>query len=142
FHEPNLLLISPDGKTELFVYRSTKDGHCVLAGGRSETLSLGRMLDHGAAFLEGIGVRYFEILVDSRKADAVNQALGARFLPSAYYPAMRWDRDGGKGRDYIVMSRSLAVLDFKGIALQPAYADYLREYFRLWTERYVGKVLP
>lgn len=140
FHEPNLLLVSPDGATEIFVYRSAKDGHCVLVGAASKTLELGRLLDHGAAFLEGMGVRYFEVLIDARDAGTVNQALGARFLPSAYYPAMRWD--SGSGRDYLVMSRSLAVLDFKGISLQPAFADYLREYFRLWTERYVGKVLP
>jgi RimJ/RimL family protein N-acetyltransferase len=53
FHDPNLLLMSPDGKTEIFVYRSTKDGHCVLIGAASENLPLGRMLDHGASFLGG-----------------------------------------------------------------------------------------
>ncbi|MBI4425293.1 MAG: GNAT family N-acetyltransferase [Elusimicrobia bacterium] len=139
FHEPNLLLMSPDGRTELFLYRSSKDGHCVLTGAYSETLELHRLLDDGAAFLEDMGVRYLEALVDASDAESVNHALGARFLPSAYYPAMRWDADGKTGRDYVVLSRSLAVLDFRGITLQPAYADYLREYFRLWRELHVGQ---
>lgn len=142
FHEPNLLLLSPDGKTEIYVYRSTKDGHCVLTGAFSEDRTLGQMLDHGASFLEGMGVRYLEALIDARDAEGVNHALGARFIPSAYYPAMRWDEKGETGRDYVVLSRSLAILDFKGISLQPAFADYLREYFRLWRDLHVGKVLP
>ncbi|TBR17243.1 hypothetical protein EPO15_17330 [bacterium] len=142
FHEPNLLLVSADGKTELYFYRSAKDGHCVLTGAASENLPLGVMLDQGAAHLEGMGVRYLEVLVDGANAERVAEAMAARFLPSAYYPAMRWDAAGKTARDYVVLSRSLAVLDFRGLVLQPAYADYLKEYFRLWREQYVGKVLP
>ena len=142
FHEPNLLLLSPDGKTEIYVYRSTKDGHCVLNGARSANLPVRSLLDHGANFLEGMGVRYLEALIDACDAETLAHALGARFLPSAYYPAMRWDAKGRDCRDYVVVSRSLAVLDFKGIKLQPAYADYLREYFKLWRELHVGQVLP
>lgn len=142
FHEPNLLLLSPDGRTEIFLYRSPKDGHCVLTGARSETLELSVLLDHGAAFLEGMGVRYIEVLVEAGDAEKINGALGARFLPSAYYPAMRWDAAGERGSDYVVLSRSLAVLDFRGVSLQPVYAEYLKEYFRLWRELHVGRVLP
>ncbi len=140
FHEPNLLLLSPDGRSEVFVYRSAKDGHCVIVGAASEELDLRTLLDHGAAFLEGMGVRYMEVLIEASEAERLQHALMARFLPSAYYPAMRWDLGGG--RDYVVLSRSLAVLDFRGLKLQPAYADYLREYFRLWRDQNVGKVLP
>lgn len=142
FHEPNLLLVAADGKTELYFYRSPKDGHCVLNGAWSENLSLGAMLDHGAAHLEGMGVRYLEVLINGSNAERVAEAMAARFLPSAYYPAMRWDAEGKSARDYVVLSRSLAVLDFRGLVLQPAYADYLKEYFRLWREQNVGKVLP
>jgi hypothetical protein len=142
FSEPNLLLASPDGKTEIYIYRSTKDGHCVITGAFPGNLSTRTMLDHGAAFLESMGVRYLEMLVDAGDAETISQALDARFLPSAYYPAMRWDASGSQGRDYLVMSRSLAVLDFKGLALQPAYADYLDEYFKLWCELNIGKILP
>jgi hypothetical protein len=89
-----------------------------------------------------MGVRYLEALIEARDGEAINDALGARFLPSAYFPAMRWDARGELGRSYAVMSRSLAILDFKGISLQPAYTDYLKEYFRLWRELQVGKILP
>ena len=139
FTQPNLLLVSADGRTELYLYRSPKDGHCVLTGARSENLELFRVLDHGAAFLEDMGVRYLEILIDAGEAEMITQALGARFLPSAYYPSMRWEE--GRCRDYVILSRSLAILDFRGIALQPAYADYLREYYKLWRELHVGRVV-
>lgn len=142
FQEPNLLLVSPDGTSEIYVYRSAKDGHCVLTGAFSTTLKTRTMMDHGAAFLEGIGVRYLEILIEASDADSICHALNARFLPSAYYPAMRWDEKGEGSRDYIVFSRSLAILDFKGIVLQPAYADYLNDYFKLWRELHVGRVIP
>lgn len=141
FHDPNLLLVSPDGRTEIFFYRSSKDGHCVLCGALSGGMELHQLLDHGAAYLESIGVKYIEVLVEAAEARRINQALGARFLPSAYYPVMRWDADRDWGRDYVVMSRSLAMLDFKGITVQPAYADYLKEYFRLWRELHVGRIL-
>ena len=108
----------------------------------TDSMSLGAMLDQGAAHLEGMGVRYLEVLIDGANAERVAEAMAARFLPSAYFPAMRWDAAGKSARDYVVLSRSLAVLDFRGLVLQPAYADYLKEYFRLWREQNVGKVLP
>ncbi|MBI5596376.1 MAG: hypothetical protein HY928_09845 [Elusimicrobia bacterium] len=140
FHDPNMLLMSPDGRSEIFVYRSAKDGHCVIVGAASDDLDLRTLLEQGASFLEGMGVRYIEALVEASEPERVQHALMARFLPSAYYPAMRWGQGGG--RDYIVLSRSLAVLDFRGITLQPAYSRYLREYFRLWRDQNVGRVLP
>ncbi|MDE2292463.1 MAG: GNAT family N-acetyltransferase, partial [Elusimicrobia bacterium] len=141
FHEPDLLLVSPDGQSEVYLHRSSRDGHCVLNGARPGPLGLRALLDHAAAFLEGLGVRYFEVLVDAWDAQAVHDALSARFLPSAYYPAMRWDAAGARARDYVVLSRSLAVLDFSGIKLQPGYADYLKEYLRLWRELHLGQGL-
>ncbi|MBI3549757.1 MAG: GNAT family N-acetyltransferase [Elusimicrobia bacterium] len=140
FHEPNLLLVSPDGRTEVYLYRSAKDGHCVFTGAYSLTLELRQLLEHAAACLEGMGVRYLELLADARDPEGIRQALSARFIPSGYYPAMRWDTRTGRGRDYVVMSRSLAILDFKGVSLQPGYEDYLKEYYRLWRELYVGKI--
>lgn len=140
FQEPNLLLISPDGKTELYCYRSAKDGHCVLTGARSESLETRELLDHGARFLEATGVRYLEVLIEATETEQLRQALCAGFLPSAYYPGMRWDTPGG-GRDYVVLSRSLAMLDFHGISLQTGYLDYLQEYFRLWRALYVDAAL-
>lgn len=140
FQEPNLLITTADGGAGVYCYRSGKDGHCVLTGARPGNLDLRQLLEHGSRFLEGMGVRYIEVLMPGEAAEDIWQALGAGFLPSAYYPAMRWDKPGG-GRDYVVMSRSLAMLHFKGISLQPAYADYLREYFRLWSELYVDKAI-
>lgn len=140
FQEPNLFLISPDGRTELYCYRSTKDGHCVLTGARSENLETREMLDHGARFLEATGVRYLEILIEATATEQLRQALCAGFLPSAYYPGMRWDTPSG-GCDYVVLSRSLAMLDFHGISLQAGYLDYLQEYFRLWRVLYVDAAL-
>ena len=80
--------------------------------------------------------------MEANNALHIRDALSARFIPSAYYPAMRWEPDREHGRDYLAMSRSMAILDFRGLRLQPAYAEYLQEYFRLWRELYIGKVFP
>jgi len=142
FQEPNLLLVSSDGKTEIYSYRSAKDGHCVLTGAYSENLEPGTLLDYGARFLEDMGTRYLEVLIEAGDAEQIQEALGAGFIPSAYYPAMRWDPETGAPKDYVVLSRSLAILDFKGVVLQPAYADYLREYLTLWSRLHIDKVFP
>ena len=62
FHEPNLLPVSPDGKTEIYLHRSTRDGHCVLIGAFFDNMPLSVVLEQGAAFLEKMGIRYLEIL--------------------------------------------------------------------------------
>lgn len=142
FQEPNLLLLSSDGKTEIYSYRSAKDGHCVFNGAWSENLEPRLLLDWGARSLEDMGTRYLEVLLEAGDAEGISQALQAGFIPSAYYPAMRWDLAAGTTKDYIVLSRSLAILDFKGVVLQPAYADYLREYLNLWSKLRIEKVFP
>jgi len=142
FQQPNLLLVSLDGKTEIYSYRSAKDGHCVLNGAWSENLEPRMLLDYGARCLEDMGTRYLEVLVEAGETELMHQALRAGFIPSAYYPAMRWDPKTGAPKDYIVLSRSLAILDFKGVVLQPAYADYLREYLNLWSKLHIEKVFP
>ncbi|MBI4667718.1 MAG: hypothetical protein HY747_00805 [Elusimicrobia bacterium] len=142
FHDPNLLLVSADGATELYCYRSTRDGHCVIIGAKTGRLRLRTFLDHAARFLENIGTRYVELLIKTDKAEAITEALGAGFLPSAYYPAMRWDAAQNRTKDYLVLSRSFVMLDFKGIHLQPAYVDYLMEYIKLWRRLHLAHLLP
>ena len=135
FHEPNLLLVSEDQSAEIFLHYSRPDHHAVIIGGHESVPDLTRLLNSLVLCLEEHGVRYVELLCDAYHPRVLKQVMDARFLPSAYYPAMRWKR--GKGRDCIVFSKSFVVLDFKNIAASGLFRDYLREYFSLWKSLYI-----
>ncbi|MBI4387230.1 MAG: GNAT family N-acetyltransferase [Elusimicrobia bacterium] len=135
FHKPNLLLVSRDPPAEIYLHHSRSDHHAVIIGGHEKNPDLTHLLNSIVIFLEERGVRYLELLVDAYHPKVLKQVLDARFLPSAYYPAMRWKR--GKGRDYIVFSKSFVVLDFKNISAQGLFREYLDEYFGLWRLLYI-----
>lgn len=135
FHEPNLLLVSPDQSTEVYLHHSKPDHHAVIVGGHENVPDLTHLLNSVVMSLEEHGVRYLELLADAYHPRVLKSIMDARFLPSAYYPAMRWRR--GRGRDYIVFSKSFVVLDFRNILAEGFYREYLREYFNLWKALYV-----
>ena len=136
FHEPNLLLVSRDPPAEIYLHHSRPDHHAVIIGGLESAPDLTYLLNSIVMVLEEHGVRYLELLTDAYHPRVLKQVMDARFLPSAYYPAMRWKR--GKGRDYIVFSKSFVVLDFKNIDAGGLFGDYLKEYFNLWKSLYIG----
>ena len=135
FHQPNLLLISTDQKTEIYVHHGERDRYAVITGGRSELSNLSLILNSASQALLGLNVSYIETLVDAYSPELQWQAMHARFLPSAYFPAMR--RVGKKRWDYIVFSRSFDMLDFRNVTLMPAYRGFLREYLKIWQELYI-----
>lgn len=138
FYEPNVLLVSQAPRAEIYLHRSTLDHHAVILGGYEEAPDLAHLLNSIVLFLEEAGVRYLELLTDAYHPKVISQIMNARFIPSAYYPGMRWRHD--KGRDYIVFSKSFVVLDFKNIATRGLFSDYLREYFQIWKAMYIDGV--
>lgn len=138
FHEPNLLLAQKDQSTELYLFHSKLDHHAVLVGSAGSGKNLTQLLNAMGLFLEERGVRYLELLTDAYHPRVIQEILDARFIPSAYYPAMRWKH--GKGRDYIIFSKSYIVLDFKNIVVHGLFRNYLKEYFRLWKSFYIDGV--
>ncbi|MBI5629956.1 MAG: GNAT family N-acetyltransferase [Elusimicrobia bacterium] len=135
FHEPNLMLVTEDQAAEIYIHYSKPDHHAVIIGGHESVPDLARLLNAVGLFLEEHGVRYLELLADAYHPGIIQKVMEARFLPSAYYPAMRWKH--GKGRDYIVFSKTFTILDFKHIAARGLFSEYLREYFRLWKSLYI-----
>ncbi|MDD2772111.1 MAG: GNAT family N-acetyltransferase [Elusimicrobiales bacterium] len=140
FHEPNLLLISHDQKSEIYIHLSEKDRYTAILGGRSEEKSLSLLLNSAARTLRDFNVSYIELLVDAYSPELQWQAVNARFLPSAYFPAARLV--GAKRWDYMIFSRSFEMLDFRNVTLMHTYREYLKEYLKVWDALYVQGALP
>jgi hypothetical protein len=139
FHEPNLMLVSYDQKTEVYIHYNPQDKYTVILGGNSPLTDFSFLLDSVASAMRNLSVSYIECLVDAYSPKLQWQALHARFLPSAYFPAMRLV--GNKRWDYIALSRSFDMLDFRHVNLISTYREYLKEYLKIWNELYVENAL-
>jgi len=137
FHEPNLLLVTPDQKTEVYLHHGRPDRSSLILGGHTNETDSALVFDSIATALNALGVSYIELLVDAYSPEIQAQALSARFLPSAYFPAFR--RVGGRRWDYIVFSRSFEILDFRNVRLISIYRDFLKEYFKAWQTLYINQ---
>jgi len=135
FHPPNLMLMSHDQKHEIFLHYGEKDKYSMITGGRTDSKDPSLMLQSVAQALRQINVSYIELLVDAYSPELQWSALNARFLPSAYFPAIM--KAGSKRWDYVVFSRSFDMLDFRNVSITHAYGDFLQEYLKLWRELYV-----
>lgn len=135
FHEPNLILITPDLSTEVFLSYSAKDSYSIIMGGATLEKDYTLVLNSVAKALDDMKVSYIELLVDAYSPDLQWQALNARFLPSAYFPAYR--KVGSKRWDYVVFSRSFEMLDFRNVKITSTYRSFLREYLKLWETFYI-----
>ncbi|MBI5244347.1 MAG: hypothetical protein HY922_11825 [Elusimicrobia bacterium] len=135
FHEPNLLLITPDQKTEVFIHYGAMDRYSVILGGRTKLKDFALILKSVTKALNDMGVSYIELIVDAYSPRLQRQALEARFLPSAYYPAFR--KVGNRRWDYIIFSRSFEMLDFRNVRVISAYRGFLKEYLRIWQALFI-----
>ena len=139
FHEPNLLLMSHDQKTEIYLHYNAPHKYTVILGGRTEIEDFSLLLNSAAKVLRELNVGYVECLVDAYSPELQRQAVHARFLPSAYFPSMRLV--GGKRWDYVALSRSFDMLDFRNVTLMSTYREYLKEYLKIWNELYVENAI-
>lgn len=139
FHKPNILLVSHDQKTEIYLQYNPQDKYSAILGGNTEITDFPLLLNSVAEVLRNLNVSYLECLVDAYSPDLQRQAIHAGFLPSAYFPAMRLV--GRKRWDYIAFSRSFEILDFRKVDLIPTYRAYLKEYIKMWNEMYVETAL-
>ena len=135
FHRPNLLLLTPDQSTEVFLCHGKQDQYGVILGGRTRVAEAALVLNSVAQRLAEMGVRYIEFIADAYSPGLQEQALHARFLPSAYFPAYR--KVGVRRWDYIVFSRSFEMLDFRNVHLTSDYRAFLKEYMKLWQSLYL-----
>lgn len=131
FHEPNLLVTSPDQSVEIFCYHSRTDGYSVIVGGKvNDEINYTRLFDAIANLLRENQARYVELLIRADKPKIIDSILKAKFIPSAFFPAFQLHNS--LRYDYVVMSKTFEILDFQNVHLKGINQRYLEEYIRQW----------
>lgn len=138
FHEPNLILITPDQGTEVYLTFNQKDKYSVVVGGVTNEKSFAVVLESVAQKVNQMDMAYVEVIIDAYSPAIQRDALDARFIPTAYFPCAK--RMGGKRYDCIVFSRTFDILDFRNVKIISLYKNFLREYLKLWRENYIELV--
>jgi len=138
FHDPNLILITPDQGTEVYLTYNQKDKYSVVVGGVTNEGSFTVVLESIAQKVSQMGMAYVEVIIDSYSPAEQRDAMDARFIPSAYFPCAK--RMGNKRYDCIVFSRTFDILDFRNVKIISLYKNFLREYLKLWRENYIELV--
>lgn len=140
FHQPNLMISSPCQRVEIFVYLAPKDKYCTIVGiKKADSLDFTRVLMELSRLLREKDVRYIETIVRTDKVITINNILKAQFVPCAYFPAFQLHE--GLRYDYLVLSKTFEVLDFKNLRLAGLNQKYLTEYYRQWKETFVDPFL-
>lgn len=131
FHQPNLVIISPDQSIELFCHLSAVDGYCVIVGGKMPSnLDFSQLFLNSNRLLRDAGARYIEVIVRADRPKILESILRAKFIPCGFFPAFQ--RIGDKRYDFLVFSRSFEIFDFQNVKLKGMNQVYLEEYFKAW----------
>jgi len=136
FEEPKLLFVSEDKRAEIFVNFNESDGNGTIVAYRIQNEDRRRVLMWFCEAAARFGMRYIEMLVSAFRPDHQRQAIDARFLPCAYFPAMRM-ADDGRRDDYLVFSRSFESLDFMDLHLVDTNRRFLDAFMKCWYEMLV-----
>jgi RimJ/RimL family protein N-acetyltransferase len=133
FHQPNLLIISPDQSIELFCHLSPVDGYCVIVGGKMPgNLDFSQLFLQANKLLRDAGARYIEVIVRADRPKILESIVRAKFIPCGFFPAFQ--RVGDKRYDFVVFSRSFEIFDFQNVKLKGMNQVYLEEYFKAWKK--------
>jgi hypothetical protein len=111
------------------------DRYCTLIGFTPGLLDIAERLDPLIEQLTDFGASYIEVLLPIECYQEIGALLDRSFLPSAIYPAMR--REGELWLDYIIMSRSMEPLDFRGMAIDSSFKPFVDQYVDLWKKMYL-----
>lgn len=131
FHQPNLVIISPDQSIELFCHLSAVDGYCVIVGGKMpNNLDFSELFLSANRLLRDAGARYIEVIVRADRPKILESILRAKFIPCGFFPAFQLI--GDKRFDFLVFSRSFEIFDFQNVKLKGMNQVYLEEYFKAW----------
>lgn len=135
FHKPNLLLAETSGRVELFAYYNQQDGYCTLISCNQPMYALHETFPAMLETLRSLGISYVEVLIGADRFESLEVLLRAQFLPSALYLAMR--EVDGQMYDYVVMTRTMEPLDFRGMAIEQAFKPYVDQYVALWKKMHL-----
>lgn len=131
FHQPNLVIMSPDQSIELFCHLSSVDGYCVVVGGKMPgNLDFTKLFLNSNRLLRDAGARYIEVIVRADRPKILESILKAKFIPCGFFPAFQLI--GDKRYDFLVFSRSFEIFDFQNVKLKGMNQVYLEEYFKAW----------
>lgn len=132
FHSPNMLIADKKGRIEIFAYFSKRDGYCALIKATRPVSELNGGLTSLYMQLDDIGVSYLEVLVNVKRTPFIETLLAGQFVPSAIYPAMR-EMDG-KFDDYVILSRTMEPLNFRGMAVISQFKPFIDQYVEAWKQ--------
>jgi N-acetylglutamate synthase-like GNAT family acetyltransferase len=132
FHTPNMVISEKKGRMDIFAYFSKRDGYCTLIKATHPISELRSRLTSLYMLLDDIGVSYIEVLVNVKHVPLIETLLSGQFLPSAIYPAMR--EVNKNYEDYIVMSRTMEPLNFRGMAVVSPFKPFIDQYVDAWKQ--------
>lgn len=131
FHQPNLVILTPDQSIELFCHLSPVDGYCVIVGGRMPgNMNFTELFLSANKLLRTAGARYIEAIVRADRPKILESILRAKFIPCGFFPAFQKVND--RRHDFVVFSRSFEIFDFQNVKLKGLNQVYLEEYFKAW----------
>ena len=132
FHTPNMIIADKKGRIEIFAYFSKRDGYCTLIKSTTPITELNGHLTSLYMQLDDIGVSYIEVIVNVKHTPTIDTLLSGQFLPSALYPAMREVKENYE--DYVVMSRTMEPLNFRGMAVVAPFKPFIDQYVDAWKQ--------
>lgn len=135
FHTPNMLWASRGGEVEIFAYLSKPDRYCTIVALTQPFHALAGRLKGLLLNARDHGVSYLELLIGTEHSESIESLLDAQFLPSAIYPAMT--EVGGKVNDFVLMTRTMEPLNFRGMAVEKAFKPYVDQYVDLWKKMHL-----
>ena len=131
FHQPNLMIISPDQSIELFCHLSPVDGYCVIIGGKMPGhLNFTELFLTSNRLLRDAGARYIEVIIRADRPKIIESIIKSKFIPCGFFPAFQMVNN--QRFDFLVLSRSFEVFDFQNVKLKGLNQVYLEEYFKAW----------
>ncbi|MEV5508092.1 GNAT family N-acetyltransferase [Streptomyces orinoci] len=134
-HTPNTLLLSEDGRIEVYACVSRAGSYGALVAGHPEPAEAAGWLEPVTRTLFRAGVGYLEALLPLARHDLLSAFLAQGYIPSALYPAMRPDGEGFQ--DYVVMSRTAEQIDFRALVVEEPLRPYLDAYASAWASTYL-----
>ncbi|MCK9467520.1 MAG: hypothetical protein M0P94_04305, partial [Candidatus Absconditabacterales bacterium] len=135
---PNLVLYNEDLDIEVFIRWIDDEKQANIIWLNYENKNWYNILNSITDFCYNLNIRYFEILIDAWDSKKQKAAIEAKFVPSAYFPALFFNENNKVRRDAVVFVRSFEILDFSEIYASGDSAEYIKEFYRSWERIYIG----
>jgi len=135
FHEPNTLIASEDGELEVYANINKNDQYCAIISITDSFKNIPHYMKRLLATLQDYGASYVETIISTSNIESIEVLLDAQFLPSAVYPAMQ-ERNGNH-MDFVLMSRTMKPLNFKGMEIASDFKPYVDQYVDLWKKMHI-----